>query len=179
LLRGLQELDRLWPDVEVVVFLDGDASDDSANLRQLVDPILEERADFVLGSRVLGPREPGALPLHSQWGNRLACWLIAVCTGYRYTDLGPFRAIRRTTLESLGMTDRDFGWTAEMQIKAARRGAAICEIPVPYRRRIGQSKISGTLVGSLRAGGKILYTVARYGIGGLRPTWRLGARTAG
>lgn len=179
LLRGLSELDRIWPDVEVVVFVDGDASDDPEGLRLLIEPILDQRADFVLGSRLLGPREPGALPLHSMWGNRFACWLIALSTGFKYTDLGPFRAIRRSTLETLGMTDRDFGWTAEMQIKAARCGATICEIPVPYRRRIGKSKISGTLLGSLRAGGKILYTIVRYGIGGLRPTWRLRTRTAG
>jgi glycosyltransferase involved in cell wall biosynthesis len=147
----------------VVVFLDADCSDDPALLPRLVEPILAGTADFVLGSRVLGEREPGAMPAHSLLGNRLACMLLRVLFGMRYTDLGPFRAVRWTSLQSLEMIDRNFGWTVEMQIKAARRGLKTLEIPVPYRRRIGQSKISGTVWGSIRAGYKILYLIARYG----------------
>jgi glycosyltransferase involved in cell wall biosynthesis len=161
MLRGLAELTARRPDTQIVVFLDGDASDDPHRLPDLVAPILSGQSDLVLGSRTMGDREPGALPCHSRWGNRLACWLIRLFTGHRYTDLGPFRAIRRETLEALGMTDRSFGWTVEMQVRAALRGSRVCEVPVPYRRRIGQSKISGTVMGSIRAGIKILWTIAR------------------
>ena len=100
----------------------------------------------------------------SVWGNRLACFLMRILFGGRYTDLGPFRAIRWTALRRLGMCDRNFGWTVEMQIKAVRRRLRICEIPVPYRRRVGQSKISGTISGSIKAGYKILYLITKYGL---------------
>ena len=104
------------------------------------------------------------MPPQSLFGNRLACFLMRLLFGARYTDLGPFRAIDYRALCSLGMTDRNFGWTVEMQIKAARAGLRTVEIPVPYRRRIGQSKISGTISGSIKAGTKILYTIAKYGL---------------
>lgn len=147
----------------VVVFLDADYSDHPELLPQLVEPILQDRADMVLGSRLAGRREPGAMPPQSVFGNRLACFLMRWLFGAKYTDLGPFRAIRYRSLCELGMADRDFGWTVEMQIKAVRAGLRISEIPVPYRRRVGRSKISGTVAGSARAGGKILWTIARYG----------------
>jgi len=149
----------------IVVFLDADYSDHPELLPRLIEPIRRGQADFVLGSRLLGHRQQGAMPPQSVWGNRLACFLIRRLLGARYTDLGPFRAIRYASLLSLGMVDRNFGWTVEMQIKAARAGLATREIPVPYRCRIGTSKISGTLRGTILAGGKILYTIAKYGFG--------------
>jgi glycosyltransferase involved in cell wall biosynthesis len=152
------------PSPLVVVFLDADYSDHPDLLPQLAAPILEGRADFVLGSRMLGKREPGAMPAQSRFGNRLACVLMRLLFGARYTDLGPFRAIAYPRLVELGMTDRNFGWTVEMQIKAKRAGLRTLEIPVPYRRRVGQSKISGTLWGSVRAGYKILYLIGKYGL---------------
>jgi glycosyltransferase involved in cell wall biosynthesis len=147
----------------VIVFLDADYSDHPELLPRLVEPILSGQADFVLGSRLAGQRDLGAMPPQSVYGNRLACFLMRVLFRVCYSDLGPFRAIDYPSLCTLGMSDRDFGWTIEMQIKAARAGLRTIEIPVPYRRRIGQSKISGTFTGTLKAGTKILYTIARYG----------------
>ena len=146
----------------VVVFLDADYSDHPELLPHLAAPILQDQADFVLGSRLTGHREPGAMPPQSVVGNRLACFLIRRLFGATYTDLGPFRAIGYEPLCGLQMSDRNYGWTIEMQIKAVRAGLRIREIPVPYRPRVGRSKISGTVAGSVRAGGKILWTVAKY-----------------
>lgn len=160
--RGLEAMRRHFPETEIVVFLDADRSDFPERMGDLVEPIVAGRAELVLASRSLGARERGALPAHARFGNRLACFLIRRLTGARYTDLGPFRAIRRDALGRLGMRDPDFGWTVEMQLKAARAGLSILEVPLPYRRRLGQSKISGTVVGSIRAGVKILVTIARY-----------------
>lgn len=149
-------------DDDIIVFLDADGSDDPRMLDRLVDPIRRGNADMVIGSRVLGERERGALTPHARFGNALAVLLIRMLTGVRYTDLGPFRAVTWRALRALGMRDRDYGWTVEMQLRAARVGVRATEVPVPYRRRIGQSKISGTIVGSIRAGAKILWTVARH-----------------
>jgi hypothetical protein len=151
------------PAPQVVAFVDADYSDHPNLLPQIVEPILQGRADFVLGSRLAGRREPGAMPPQSVYGNRFACWLLRLLFGAGYTDLGPFRAMDYRRLCELGMTDRNFGWTIEMQIKAVRAGLRILEIPVPYRRRVGASKISGTLRGTIQAGTKILYTIAKYG----------------
>ncbi len=148
--------------IEYVAFLDGDYSDHSEQLAQLLLPILNDEADFVIGSRMLGQRESGAMPPQAVWGNRLACFLMKWIWKTDYTDLGPFRVIRRDCLESLGMQDTNFGWTVEMQIKAAVAGLRTTEVPVSYRRRIGVSKISGTVTGTFRAGYKILYTIAKY-----------------
>ena len=156
-LKGIEALAADPPDV--VLFLDADLSDDPTEAALVLAPILEGRADLVVGSRVLGVREPGALAPHARFGNWLATRLLAALYGVRYTDLGPFRAIRYGSLLALGMEDRDFGWTIEMQVRAARRGLRHAEVPVRYRRRKGRSKISGTLVGSARAGAKILGTV--------------------
>jgi len=165
-LAGIARLQRLvdsgHPPPEVVVFLDGDYSDYPEELPRLVQPILDGAADFVLGSRLLGQREAGAMPPQSVYGNRLACWLMAAVWGARYTDLGPFRAISWTALKHLGMQDVNFGWTVEMQIKARLARLRTMEIPVRYRRRVGVSKISGTLSGTVKAGAKILYTIAKY-----------------
>ncbi|MCI0332884.1 MAG: glycosyltransferase family 2 protein [Planctomycetes bacterium] len=151
------------PEPKVVVFLDADYSDHPELLPHLVAPILDGEADFVLGSRLIGRREPGSMPAQSVFGNRLACFLMRLIWHARYTDLGPFRAIRHDALQMLRMQDRNFGWTVEMQIKAVAADLRIAEIPVPYRRRVGTSKISGTLAGSVRAGAKILYTIAKSG----------------
>lgn len=144
-----------------VVFLDADFSDDPGLLPKLVAPILDGEADLVIGSRMLGRREPGALPLHSRFGNWLAGRLLTYLYRQPSTDLGPFRAIRWETLVALEMADRGYGWTMEMQAKAARLGARVREVPVPYRRRIGRSKITGALVPSVRAGLVILWTAFR------------------
>lgn len=154
-LRGIFEC----READILVFLDADFSDDPKMIPQLVKPIVDNRADMVIGSRILGEREPGALPIHARFGNILACFLIHKLFGYRFTDLGPLRAIRTEALQRLGMEDPDYGWTVEMQTRAAIHGIRSMEIPVPYRRRIGRSKISGTVSGSYKAGKKILWTI--------------------
>jgi len=157
-LRALAALEADPP--EVVLFLDGDRSDDPAEATRVLEPIFAGRVDLVVGSRTLGHADPGSLTPQARFGNWLATGLLRLLYHARYTDLGPFRAIRYTSLASLGMRDRDFGWTVEMQIKAARAGLRAQEVPVRYRRRIGRSKISGTVSGSVRAGFKILGTIA-------------------
>ncbi len=149
------------PPCDIVVFLDGDASDRSEDMARLVQPIADGEADLVIGSRTLGHAEKGALTPQQRFGNWLACKLIHLIWGARFSDLGPFRAIRLSALDRLSMRDQTFGWTVEMQIRAAKHGLKWREIPVPYRKRIGQSKISGTLKGTVLAGSKILYIVAR------------------
>lgn len=146
----------------IIVFIDGDYSDHPAELLDLVRPIEQDLADFVIGSRSTGNREAGAMPIQAILGNWLACSLMRFYWGARFTDLGPFRAIRYSTLKSLEMQDENFGWTVEMQIKATKAGVQCLEVPVSYRRRIGASKISGTVAGTIRAGCKILYTTFRY-----------------
>lgn len=158
----LGALAMLAPDVTAVVFLDADGSDDPADLAALLEPILAGQADLVIGSRV-ALAVAGALTPQQRFGNALATTLIWLRFGHRYTDLGPFRAISRTWLARIGMRDRRFGWTVEMQVRALRLGARVREVPVRYRRRAaGQSKISGTLLGSARAGWWILSTIARH-----------------
>ncbi|MGE4127360.1 MAG: glycosyltransferase family 2 protein [Hyphomicrobiaceae bacterium] len=157
------------PDVDVVVFLDGDLSDHPEDMDLLVDPIARGEADLVIGSRVLGNAERGALTPQQRFGNWLATRLIRAFWNVRFTDLGPFRAIGRAKLDDLGMQDQTFGWTVEMQIKAARDGLRTIEVPIRYRRRIGASKISGTLKGTVLAGIKILSTIAREAARGRNP----------
>ena len=152
---------KALPAVDIIVFLDGDYSDYPEDMHVLVDPILASEADFVVGSRVLGTAQKGALTPQQRFGNWLACRLMRLFFGARFTDLGPFRAIRAETLEALEMHDRAYGWTVEMQIKAARGGLAIKEVPIRYRPRIGVSKISGTVRGTLLAGYTILSVIAR------------------
>ena len=155
-------LSQLADDIDIVAFMDADASDDPAELARLIEPIASGRADLVIGSRALGTIEPGALTPQQRFGNWLATRLIAIIYRYRYTDLGPFRAIRRSLLDAIAMRDRRYGWTVEMQIRALQLGARVVEVPVRYRKRIGKSKISGTVVGVLKAGWWILWTIARY-----------------
>jgi len=150
---------------DVIVFLDGDHSDYPAQLVEVVAPILEGRADLVIGSRSLGRREPGAHPWHSVLGTRLCVAYMNLVVGSRATDLGPFRAITASALRRLDMRDPDFGWTVEMQIKAARAGLRVVEVPVDYRPRIGRSKVSGTVSGSVRAGARILGLITRQALG--------------
>jgi glycosyltransferase involved in cell wall biosynthesis len=147
----------------IVVFLDADFSDYPEDLPALVFPIMEKNYDMVIGSRVSGAKLPkGAMTPQQVFGNWLATTLIRVIYGYRFTDLGPFRAIRWQTLLDLNMQDTNFGWTVEMQVKAAKKKLHCLEIPVRYRPRIGVSKISGTVRGTILAGYKILWTIFKY-----------------
>jgi hypothetical protein len=140
----------------LIVFLDADHSDHPADLPQLLAPLLAGRARFVIGSRILGGATKEALLPQAWYGNRLACFLMRLLFGARYTDLGPFRAIRAGDLARFGMSDPGFGWTVEMQLKAWARGLPTVEVPVRYRARTGRSKITGTVRGTLGAGTKIL-----------------------
>ncbi|HEX8656001.1 MAG TPA: glycosyltransferase family 2 protein [Hymenobacter sp.] len=147
---------------EIVVFLDGDHSDYPEQMPDLLAPLLHGTADLVIGSRALGERERGALLPQQRFGNWLATRLLRLRYGGHFTDLGPFRAIGAPALLGLQMADKTYGWTVEMQIKAARQGLRTVEVPVRYRRRIGTSKVSGTVRGTLGAGYKILWTIYRY-----------------
>jgi glycosyltransferase involved in cell wall biosynthesis len=158
---------------DVVVFLDADFSDHPEELPLLLAPITRDAADLVIGSRVRALRERGALLPQARAGNWLATRLMRLFYGGRFTDLGPFRAIRFGPLLDLGMADRGFGWTVEMQVKALRAGLRTEEVPVSYRRRVGVSKITGTISGTIRAGGRILWTLARHL--GHAPRKRVGA----
>ncbi|MDD9944480.1 MAG: glycosyltransferase family 2 protein [Myxococcales bacterium] len=147
---------------EAVVFLDGDHSDHPGELPRLVSPIAAGHAELVIGSRTRGRHAPGALTPQQIVGNWLACELIYRRYGVRFTDLGPFRAITWRALSELRMVDRDYGWTVEMQLKAARDGLRCTEVPVSYRQRVGQSKVSGTVRGTIGASFKILSWLARH-----------------
>lgn len=161
-LRGLAYASSRNPDV--IVFLDGDYSDHPNEMSELVAPIIAGTHDFVIGSRTMGESETGALLLQARWGNRLACLLMRWIWGVRYSDLGPFRAIRYTSLIHLNMRDTTFGWTIEMQIKAHLVGLRTTEVPASYRRRVGVSKITGTLMGTLKASAKILGIIFGFAI---------------
>ncbi len=145
---------------DIVVFMDADYSDDATEIPCLVQPILEDDMELVIGARV--PCEKGALLPQARFGNRMATLLIRWLFGIQYTDLGPFRAIRYSELMAMRMRDKNFGWTVEMQLKAAKMELPVCEVPVRYRKRIGVSKISGTFLGTVKAGYKILTTVFYY-----------------
>jgi glycosyltransferase involved in cell wall biosynthesis len=167
-LAGMKTLQDLvkdqFPNIKYVAFIDGDYSDHSEELAGMLQTLQDQRADFVLGSRIQGVREPGAMPLQAVLGNWLACTLMKWIWGANYTDLGPFRIICYDQLIALGMQDKNFGWTIEMQIKAKLADLNTIEVPAAYRRRVGVSKISGTVSGTIRAGYKILFTVAKYAI---------------
>ena len=134
------------------------------DMPRVLGPILRGEADLVIGSRMIDPKARAALLPQARWGNTLAVTLIERFWGARFTDLGPFRAVTWSALERVGMRDRDFGWTVELQVKAARLGLPHTEVPVRYRPRVGTSKITGTLKGTVLAGVKILYTIGRYGL---------------
>jgi glycosyltransferase involved in cell wall biosynthesis len=150
-------LERLATDIDLVVFMDADGSDDPAEIAMLLEPIRAGRADLVIGSRVHVER--GALTPQQRFGNWLATALIARIYGHRYTDLGPFRAIRRELLDRIAMRDRRYGWTVEMQVRALQLNARVTEVAVRYRKRVGKSKISGTVTGVIKAGWWIVYTI--------------------
>lgn len=167
-LRGIA---HTTDETDVIVILDGDHSDYPADLGELLAPIAAGTADFVVGSRVLGRAEPGALPWNQRWGNWLASLMMRVLYRRRFTDMGPFRAMRRAHLMAWEMRDRTYGWNVEMQAKAVIHGSRIVEVPVRYRRRIGKSKISGTVRGTIMAGSKIIWTILRYYPAYLRGRW--------
>ncbi len=144
---------------DIVVFIDGDHSDYPEELPALINPILHDGVDMVIGSRALGDLEPGSMQPQQIFGNWLATTLIKLIYRVEFTDLGPFRAIRYDKLKELGMCDPDFGWTVEMQVRAAKAGLTSVEVPVRYRNRIGVSKVSGTVRGTILAGHKILWTI--------------------
>jgi glycosyltransferase involved in cell wall biosynthesis len=159
-LKGIDYLTDQHADI--IVFLDGDFSDYPEELPLLLKPIVEDGCDLVIGSRMLGKREPGALLPQAIFGNWLASALIRLFWGTHFTDLGPFRAIRAEALRRLRMSDPTYGWTVEMQIKAAKLHMKCTEVPIRYRKRIGKSKVTGTLSGTINASVKILFTIFKY-----------------
>ncbi|PKR81798.1 UDP-glucose--dolichyl-phosphate glucosyltransferase [Brumimicrobium salinarum] len=148
--------------VETIVFLDGDYSDYPEQLPDVIAPIYEQDMDIVIGSRALGVKENGSMTLPQRFGNWLSSKLLKLLYKVEYTDLGPFRAIRFGAYQALEMQDKTYGWTIEMQIKAAQKNMKSCEVPVNYRVRIGTSKVSGTIKGAVMAGVKIIFTVFKY-----------------
>lgn len=147
---------------DIIVFLDADYSDYPEEIAQVIAPILEDDHDMVIGSRATGKRERGSMTPQQIVGNRLATTLMRWFYGVSYTDLGPFRAIKYDKLMELGMKDKTYGWTVEMQLKAAKKNYKTCEVPVTYRQRIGVSKVSGTVKGTIGAGYKIITTIFKY-----------------
>jgi glycosyltransferase involved in cell wall biosynthesis len=161
-LKGMAHIAQKESPPDLVLFLDGDYSDYPQELQVLLDTLIREDADMILGSRALGQRDKKSMTPQQVFGNWLATRLIRLFYGYRFTDLGPFRLIKYPKLLALQMQDRNFGWTVEMQVKAARQKMKCLEVPVTYRERIGVSKVSGTVKGTIGAGYKILYTIFKY-----------------
>lgn len=161
-LTGMSYLANLDVEPDILVFLDGDYSDYPEQLLAVIDPILKQDYDMVIGSRARGNRESGSMTLPQVFGNWLATSLMRVIYKTEYSDLGPFRAIKWEKLKAIGMVDQNYGWTIEMQIKASKAGLKTTEVPVDYRKRIGVSKVSGTVKGVIGAGWKILWTIWRY-----------------
>ncbi len=159
-LKGINYLKTNPPDI--VVFLDGDFSDFPDDLDKIIAPIVNDKMDFVIGSRIKELREPGSLTPQQIFGNGLACFLMRILYNSTFTDLGPFRAIRWKELINLEMQDKTYGWTVEMQLKVLRRELSYIEIPVRYRKRIGISKVSGTFKGTIMAGYKILTWIGKF-----------------
>ncbi len=160
-LKGMSFIASLGQKPDIVVFLDGDHSDYPGQMKDLIQPILDGRAELVIGSRDLGNRESGSMTFPQVFGNWLATRLIQWIYHYHFTDLGPFRAITYPALIKINMEDKTFGWTVEMQVKAAKLKIISTEIPVNYRRRIGVSKVSGTIKGTILAGYKIIWTILK------------------
>ncbi len=161
-LRGIAYAKNRQQKPDIIVFIDADYSDYPGEITQVVGPILAGDVDLVIGSRALGQRESGSMTFPQVFGNWLATTLMRWIYGVHYTDLGPFRAIRFDSLIALDMQDTTYGWTVEMQLKAAKKGLRIVEVPVTYRKRIGFSKISGTVKGAVGAGYKIIITIFKY-----------------
>ena len=158
-LKGINYLKKEAKNTSVLIFLDADYADFPNEIPQVIKPIQDDTADMVIGSRVLGKNERGSLTAVQKFGNWLSCKLILLFFNEKFTDLGPFRAIRFDKLIELDMRDRNYGWTVEMQVKAAQKRLRSTEVPVSYRNRIGKSKLSGTIKGSILAGSKILITI--------------------
>lgn len=161
-LKGIEHIALMAQKPDVVVFMDADYSDYPEEMRGLCEPIFARGMDMVIGSRALGNREKGAMTVPQVFGNWLATSLLRLFYGVHYTDLGPFRAIKWESLLAMKMEDKTFGWTVEMQLKAAKFGMKTTEVPVNYRKRIGFSKISGTVKGTVLAGYKIIWTIFKY-----------------
>lgn len=161
-LKGINYLKNTENSPDIIIFLDGDYSDYPENIKYLLKPIVEEDYDFVIGSRTTGKRDRQSMTLQQIFGNWLATKLIKLFYNAAFTDLGPLRAIKFNKLLDLDMQDKTYGWTVEMQIKAVKKGLKTCEIPVSYRKRIGISKVSGTLKGTIGAGYKILLIIFKY-----------------
>jgi glycosyltransferase involved in cell wall biosynthesis len=161
-LKGMAYLAQSKPAPDIVVFLDGDYSDYPEEISMLLAPILENNADLVIGSRALGKKERGSMTIQQVFGNWLATRLLKIIYRVKFTDLGPFRAIKYEKLVALNMLDKNYGWTVEMQLKAAKIGLRCVEVPVRYRKRIGVSKVSGTVKGTVMAGYKIITTIFKY-----------------
>lgn len=161
-LKGIETVKGLAYTPDVVAFIDADYSDYPEELPLLVAPIIERNMDMVIGSRALGEREKGSMTVPQVFGNWLATTLIRWFYGVRFTDLGPFRTLKYVSLQQMNMQDTTYGWTVEMQVKAAKMKMDTCEVPVTYRRRIGFSKISGTVKGTFLAGYKIIATIFKY-----------------
>ena len=158
-LKGMDYISNKARQNDIIVFLDGDYSDFPAEIKLLISPIMSSGFDMVIGSRVLGERQKGSMLFQQIAGNWLATTLIKLFYNAHFTDLGPFRAITWNALEQINMKDKTFGWTVEMQVKAAKLNLKFTEIPVSYRKRIGVSKVSGTIKGTILAGYKILLTI--------------------
>ena len=159
-IKGIDFLKNNPPDI--IVFLDGDFSDYPEDMDLLINPIINKKYEFVIGARIKKLREPGSMTIQQVFGNFLACFLLKVLYGINFKDLGPFRAIKWKSLQKLNMEDTTFGWTVEMQLKAIKHKLKYLEVPVRYRNRIGKSKISGTISGTIRAGYKILLWIFKY-----------------
>ncbi|MGI9545731.1 MAG: glycosyltransferase family 2 protein [Flavobacteriaceae bacterium] len=161
-LCGIDYIGKQSKSTDIIVFIDGDYSDFPEELNQLVKPILEKDIDLVIGARSKDLREPGSMTPQQVFGNKLATGLMKILFGARFTDLGPFRAIKYDKLLSLGMEDKTYGWTVEMQLKALRNNLSYIEVPVRYKKRIGVSKVSGTVKGTIFAGIKILSWIFKH-----------------
>ena len=161
-LKGIDYAKKLNPQPDIIVFIDGDYSDYPSEMQSLVNEIINNDCDLVIGSRALGKIEKGSMTFPQLFGNWLATRLLQLFYGVKYTDLGPFRAVKFTSLLRMNMQDTTYGWTVEMQLKAAKLKMKTAEVPVGYRKRIGFSKISGTIKGTLLAGYKIITTIFKY-----------------
>jgi len=161
-LKGMAYIAKKDNKPDIIVFLDADYSDYPEEIIDVIAPIMDQNMDMVIGSRALGDLEKGAMTPQQIFGNLLATFLLKLFYGVTYTDLGPFRAIRYNSLVALGMKDKTYGWTVEMQVKAAKQKMNTCEVPVNYRVRIGFSKVSGTVKGTIGAGYKIITTIFKY-----------------
>ena len=161
-LKGIAYVAAKSEPPDIIVFMDADYSDHADQMPSLIWPITQGKAEMVIGSRVLGKKEKGSMTIAQVFGNKLATTLLRWIYKCRFTDLGPYRAIRFVTLMALGMTDQNYGWTVEMQLKAAKKRISSTEVPVDYRKRIGVSKVSGTVKGTVMAGYKIIMTIFRY-----------------